>query len=326
MSNDSNIRIFYNSRIPDRLAALLNEMTPSGFELITLDSDDDADRLEKIRHAQVAVVAAKPLEEKILAAGKNLKLVHHQGVGFHDTVPVSAIKERGIRLAITPAGTTESVAEHTLMLMLATLRHLPFADSQMRQGKWLINELRLDSRELRFCKVGIIGMGRIGQAVAKLLKAFGASGCYYDPHARLPAEMEAELGFSAESLDGVLSKSQVLTLHVPLNEETKHIIDARALRLLPENSIIINAARGGLIDESALIKALDEGKLAGAGLDCFEQEPPDPTNPLLQNRKVVLTPHIAAGTRDAITEKWGCVYRNIQSFFADGTLDNEVRL
>ncbi len=326
MSSDSTIRVFYNSLIPERLATLLRELAPDGIELVTLDSDDDTDRLEKIRGAQVAVVAAKPLNEVLLPAAERLQLIHHQGVGYQDTLPLSAIKDRGIRLAITPGGTTESVAEHTLMLMLATLRHLPYADRQLRQGKWLINELRLDSRELRFCQVGIVGMGRIGQAVAKLLNAFGASGYYYDPEVSLSRTEEKRLGFARRDWDDVLRHAQILTLHVPLNANTRHLLDARAIGLLPPNAVVINAARGGLIDEQALDEALTLGKLAGAGLDCFEREPPHPSHPLLQRENVVLTPHIAAGTRDAITEKWRCIYRNIQSFFADGTLNDEIVL
>jgi phosphoglycerate dehydrogenase-like enzyme len=326
MSTDSRIRIFYNSWVPDDLASLLKSFLPEGFELVTLDSDNDADRMEKIRDAQIAVVAGKPLHPDVLRHAENLRLVHHQGVGYQDTMEVAALKQRGIRLAITPGGTTESVAEHTLMLMLAALRHLPYADSQLRQGNWLINDLRLDSRELRFCKVGIIGMGRIGQAVARLLKAFGTTGCYYDPYISLPREEEERLGFVKKSFEETLSSSQIITLHIPCNKETRYCIDARAIDLMPDKAVIINAARGGLIDEKALVTALKQGRLAAAALDCFEKEPPDTGNELLQLDNVVLTPHIAAGTRDAITEKWRFIYRNIQSFVERGTLENEINL
>ncbi|MCB1123939.1 MAG: 2-hydroxyacid dehydrogenase [Verrucomicrobiae bacterium] len=326
MSGSSKVGIFYNSQIPERLAILLRDMLPDGFELITLETDDDSERREKIQDARIVVVAAKPLREEILEAGSNVKLVHHQGVSFQDTLPLAAMKARGIRLAITPGGTTESVAEHTIMLMLAALRHLPYADSQLRQDQWLINELRLDSRELRFCRVGIVGMGRIGQAVARLLNAFGTTGSYYDPQVALPKEEERRLGFEKQDLETVLRSSQILTLHVPCNEHTRHIIDEKAMSLLPDKAVIINAARGGLIDEIALLAALSTGKLGAVALDCFEQEPPDPKSGLIQHPNVVLTPHIAAGTRDAITEKWRFMYRNMVSFTQSGHLENEIAL
>lgn len=326
MGSNSQIRIFYNSWVPEELSALLKSMLPDGFELLTLDRDDDEDRFEKIMKAQIAVVAAKPLTASVLNYATQLQLVHHQGVGYQDTLDVDALKQKGIRLAITPGGTTESVAEHTLMLMLAALRHLPYADSQLRKGKWLINELRLNSRELRFCKAGIIGMGRIGQAVARLLKAFGTSGCYYDPYITLSKEREQELGFVKKDFDQVLSAAQVLTLHVPCNNETRYCIDERAINLMPDKAVIVNAARGGLIDEKALLEALLTGRLRAAALDCFEQEPPSKNNRLFQLPNLVVTPHIAAGTRDAITEKWRFIYSNIQTFVARGELENEITL
>jgi len=308
------------------LAALLRSLLPEGFDLITLDSDDNGERKDRIKEVDIAIVAAKPLDSSVLDAASKIRLVHHQGVGYQDTLDLKALKDRGIRVAITPGGTTESVAEHTIMLMLAALRHLPLADSQLRKGNWLINELRLDSREMRFCSVGIIGMGRIGQAVARLLKAFGSSGFYYDPYITLPKAVEQELGFAKRDFDQVLAKAQLLTLHVPCNDETRHCIDERAINLMPEKAVIVNAARGGLIDEKALLKALESGRLGAAALDCFEQEPPSLDNKLLQLPNIVVTPHIAAGTRDAIIAKWRFIYSNIQSFVTQGELENEVSL
>lgn len=326
MKSNSRIQIYYNSWIPDGLATLLRSLLPDGVDLLTLDRDDDENRFEKIKEAQIAVVAAKPLADSVLDIASQLQLVHHQGVGYHDTINLKTLKQKSIRLAITPGGTTESVAEHTLMLMLAALRHLPYADSQLRKGKWLINELRLDSRELRFCTVGIIGMGRIGQAVARLLKAFGTSGYYYDPYITLSKELEQELGFVKKDFDETMSSSQIITLHVPCNDETRHCIDERTINLMPGKAVIINAARGGLIDENALLEALESGRLGAAALDCYEEEPPSQDNKLFQLPNIVVTPHIAAGTRDAITEKWGFIYSNIQTFIASGKLENEIIL
>lgn len=319
-------KIFYNSWVPREMGEFLRGLLPEGLELVTLEADSDEERRERIAEAEVAVVAAKPLAKEVLAAGRSLRLAHHQGVGYQDTLDVGALKDRGIRLAITPVGTTESVAEHTVMLMLAVLRRLCYADSQLREGKWLINELRLQSRELRFCRVGIVGMGRIGQAVARRLKAFGVSGAYYDPVAALGEAEERELGFARKDFDELLRESDIVTLHLPCTEETRHCMDRRAVGLLREGAVLVNAARGGLVDEVALHEALRSGRLGGAALDCFEREPPDRKNPLLALPNVVLTPHIAAGTRDAIEEKWRFIYRNASGFLRDGTLENEVKL
>jgi len=169
-------------------------------------------------------------------------------------------------------------------------------------------------------------MGRIGQAVATLLRAFGASGNYYDPFVALPEERERELGFSKKEFGEVLRSSDILTLHLPGAEGNRRCIDERAIGLLPEKAIVINAARGGLIDEGALVRALRSGKLGGAGLDCFEGEPLGRESPLLAFPNVALTPHIAAGTRDAFVEKWRFVFRNVQGFLRTGELESEVRL
>ena len=251
--------------------------------------------------------------------------MHHQGVGFQDTIDLRALAARNIRLALTPSGTTEGVAEHTVLMMLAVLKLLPFADRELREGRFHINALRPDSRELRGMTIGYVGMGRIAQAVAARLAAFDTRGLYYDAAGALPDAREKALAVSHTSLAELLARSDLVSLHVPLTQETRHIIDAPALQRMRRGAYVINTARGGLIDEAALLRALESGHLAGAALDVFEQEPPQASG-LFALRNVVVTPHISAGTRDALATKMRALFANVERFGRGEPLVDEVDL
>ena len=181
-------RVFYNSHADDALYAMIREATRSRFELVTLDHDDDDERVRKLSDVEAILVASTPLTRKLIDAAPKLEFVHHQGVGYQDTVDTAALAVRNIPLAITPTGTTVGVAEHAIMLIISVLRRIPFADSELRQGRFHVNALRPVSRELSGRTVGLVGMGRIGQAVAERLKPFGVTMIYYDP---LPQSLAA---------------------------------------------------------------------------------------------------------------------------------------
>jgi len=263
---------------------------------------------------------------EFIAAAPALKLVHHQGVGYQDTVDAEALKQRKIALALTPAGTSIGVAEHTLLLALAVCKRLPFADNELRQGRWHINSLRPYSVEVAGRTVGYVGMGRIGQETAARFKAFGTAGIYYDPHVALSKEREETLGLNRVEWIELLAAADIITLHVPSGDATYHMIDEDALRQMKPNAIVINTARGSVIDEAALCSALQAGRIAGAGLDVFETEPFRPDNPLAAMSNVVLTPHISAGTRDALKTKMRALFQNVQRFFKGETMENQVHL
>lgn len=315
--------VLYLSHAKPDVYDIIREAMPAGYELLTLEQDSDDERRSKIRDVEVAIVAAYPLRKAVIDAARALRLVHHQGVGYQDTVDYAVLAERGIGLALTPAGTTEVVAEHTILLLLAILKRLPFADRELRQGRWHINTLRPVSRELRGMTIGYIGMGRIGQAVASRLAAFGTSGLYFDPKVRLGADRETSLNLRAASLDDLLAQSDAVTLHLPASAETKHLIGPVALARMKRGAYLVNTSRGSLVDETALLAALKEGRLAGAGLDVFETEPPG-ANPLFALENVVVTPHISAGTRDALAEKMRSVFSNIERFYRGQPLENQV--
>jgi phosphoglycerate dehydrogenase-like enzyme len=316
-------RTFYNSCGDAALYGLIREAAAGCCELVTLERDDDGERIEKLRDADVVIVAATPFTRKLIAAAPKLEFVHHQGVGYHDTIDTEALAERRIPVAITPGGTTVGVAEHTVMLILAMLRRLPFADAELRRGRFHINTLRPVSRELRGRTVGLLGIGRIGRAVAQRLQPFEVRLIYSDV-VFLPPDAEKRLGVERRSFEALLTEADIISLHVPLTATTRDIIDDAALARMRPGAFLVNTSRGGLVDEAALVSALQRGRLAGAALDVFNPEPPQPGNLLYAMPNVVLTPHVAAGTRDAFMEKMRFIFANLQRFWRSEPVENLV--
>ncbi|MBO1074781.1 2-hydroxyacid dehydrogenase [Roseomonas marmotae] len=319
-------RVLYLSYAPDKVYALWRARMPDGCELMTLSSNDDAERLEKLAIADAVIVAPAVLKPEWVPLAPRLRLVQHQGVGWEGETPIAALRERGIRLAINPLGTPEVVSEHALSLIFACLRHIPRADAAMRRGEWLGTAIRPISRNLRGRTVGIVGMGRIGSAVAALLQPFGVRGLYTDPAVQLPEGLELALGFRRVPLDVLLRESDVVTLHLPATPATHHLINDNTLATMKPEAVLVNCARGAVVDEAALARALSNGTIRAAGIDVFEPEPPLPDNPLLKLDNAVLTPHIAAGTLDAMMAKVEGATANLGRFFRDGSLENEIDL
>ena len=319
-------RVLYLSHAPEDIYDVARRMAGDNIDLVLLPDNDEANRCAALADCDAVVVASYRLTAQHLAAAKKLQLVHHQGVGWHDTTDWQGIRDRDIKLAITLSGSTISVAEHTLMLMLAACKHLCYADSRLRQGEWLVNALRTRSAEIMGKTVGIIGMGRIGLQVAERLVPFGIRGLYCDPNVQLDSATEQRLNMKKTDFNTLIAQSDIVSLHLPLMASTHNIISANVIEKMKAGSILINAARGGLVDEAALDAALRRGHLQSAGLDVFEGEPPKPDNGLLSNPACILTPHIAAGTKDALEQKLASVFANISNFFDCKSLENEVDL
>lgn len=318
--------ILYLSHAPDATYALLRRFMPQGFRLLTLSADDDTQRFALLPQADAVIVGAHRLRAEYIRAAPRLKLCQHQGVGWHDTVDAAALKAQGARLAITPLGTAETVAEHALLLMLASMRHLARADASARRGEWLVNALRPISRSLRGRRVGLVGMGRIGSAVAALLQPFKVTGFYCDPYARMPEGLENALGFSRVDLPTLLAESEVVSLHVPATVETSGMIRAETLALMRPGSFLVNTCRGPVVVLDDLVAALRSGHLAAAGLDVFEPEPLPAPHPLYDLPNVVVTPHTAAGTIDTMEVKAREAMVNIGRFFQGLPMRDEVEL
>ncbi|ARS53764.1 hydroxyacid dehydrogenase [Kushneria konosiri] len=250
------------------------------------------------RHDPVGIVSRMGrFGAEAVAAGRSLKVISKHGAGV-DNIDVDAATHHGVQVIRAAGGNAVSVAEHAVALMFATVKRLLPLDAGMRQGRW--EKAEFLGRELSGMRLGLVGGGAIAAAVVRIVKGMGLDVAVYDPY----ASPEAIRSLGAEPIDDIdtlLSRSDIVSLHCPLTEANAHLLDARTLALMPKDSYVINTSRGGLIDEKALLAALENGHIAGAGLDTFEREPPEGVNPLAGSERVILTPHIAGVTEEAGT-------------------------
>lgn len=253
-----------------------------------------ADLLNVLPGHQALVVRSRTkVTAPVVAAGTDLRVVGRAGVGV-DNIDLSAARERGLIVVISPLGASVAVAEHTIALMLALARNVVAADASMKQGKWEKNAFK--GTELNRKTLSLLGLGRIGVEVAQRASAFGMKVLAYDPYLS-EAEIQ-ERGARAASLEEALAQADYLSLHLPLTEETRSLIGASAFARMKPGARLVCAARGGVVDEDALRAALDEGKLAGAALDVFANEPPL-AGSIATHLRVIATPHVGAQTEEA---------------------------
>jgi D-3-phosphoglycerate dehydrogenase len=251
--------------------------------------------LAAIAEADALIIrSATKVDAAMLNAAGNLKLIARAGVGV-DNVDVDTATARGVVVMNTPEGNTIATAEHAFGLMLALARHIPASEASLRAGKW--DRKSYMGVELRGKTLGIIGFGRIGRAIAKRALAFEMTVIASDPY--IPADIVADLGVELVTLDEVYARADFITLHALITDETRDMINKDSLGKMKRGVRLINAARGALINEFDLADAIKSGHVAGAALDVFAQEPPEPTNPLIGLPGVVHTPHLAASTEDA---------------------------
>lgn len=252
-------------------------------------------KLEQAEGADIFIPGGVRVDAALLdRLGPNLKAVCRPGIGV-DTVDLDAAAERGILVINTPDAPTESTAEHAVALLMAVAKRVMVGDMSLR-GDSTIQRSDMLGTELLDRTLGVVGYGRIGRRVAEIC-ALGLrmNVMVYDPFVDIKQPTPERITLT-DDLDGLLRQSNFVTLHVPLLPSTRHTMNERTIRLMPQGSYLINASRGPVVDEAALIKALQDGHLAGAGLDVFDPEPPKPDNPLLKMKNVVVTPHIASGT------------------------------
>ncbi|RME22920.1 MAG: phosphoglycerate dehydrogenase [Deltaproteobacteria bacterium] len=297
----------------------LNLLRREGFD-VRVELGPEPDRLiELVEDAHGLIVrGATRVTAKVLEASRALKIVGRAGSGV-DNIDLAAATARGVVVVNTPGGNSVSVAELALGLMLACARKICHADGRLKSGQWVKKECR--GIELNGKTIGIVGMGRIGRQVAKRAVAFGMKVLGYDPF--IAKEKISELGAEPVDLPDLLERSHVVTLHVPLTERSRAIIDAEAISRMRSDAILINTSRGGLVDERALLEALDSGRLWAAGLDAFENEP-NPLPELVGHPRVVATPHIGASTREAQEQVGYHVASTIADYLLRGELRNAV--
>ncbi len=238
----------------------------------------------------IIVRSRTKLPAEVLETAPNLRVIGRAGIGV-DNIDVKKATEMGIPVVNAPTGSTVSVAELTMGMMLSLARHIPRADRTMKEGKW--EKKRLKGVELYEKTLGLIGVGRIAREVAKRARAFGMTVIGYDPY--VPENVAREAGVELVSLEKVLTDSDFVSIHTALTPETRGLIGEEELKKMKNTAYLINCARGGIADENALYRALKEGWIKGAALDVYEKEPPE-GSPLLGLDNVILTPHIGAST------------------------------
>ncbi|HDI73216.1 MAG: hypothetical protein DRO76_03060 [Candidatus Altiarchaeales archaeon] len=283
------------------------------FADVTLDFGiSPKDLIKKIPDYDALIVrSATKVTEDVIKAG-NLKIIGRAGVGL-DNIDVDAAKKRGIKIVNSPEASTISVAELVFGSLIALMRKIIHAHHSMKEGKW--ERSRFEGNELYGKTLGIVGFGRIGKEVAMRARVFGMNVLAYDPHITEEDCREFNIKYCME-LDDLIKDSDVITLHVPLTKETKNLINEERLKLMKESAVLVNIARGGIVNEDSLYRALKENKIKGAVLDVFESEPPE-GSPLLSLNNVVLTPHLGASTEEAQINAGMVVVEKIRNFFRD---------
>ncbi len=301
------------------------EVTPPPALSIAYTAPDDPQLAGLLRDARALVIpAVGPKLAPDLFAGSAVRLVQVTGAGV-DRLDVIAMKEFGIPVCNVVGGSNEAVAEYALASALVLLRRFAWADCEIRAGNYAAFRARMVDDSLRGVQgltVGIVGFGNIGLSVARAFRHMGAAIVYCDP---APADPKAAAGLDAKplSLDDLLATADVVTLHVPLLPETRGLIGKAELARMKPDAILVNAARGGVVDEAALADALASGRLGGAALDVYESEPPPDSNPLLllegeAARRVLFTPHIAGVTRQSWARLFGLAWENVERVVLHG--------
>jgi len=266
----------------------------AGLEVVVRDKEKDGPIEDQIKGFDCVVVrSATKITREVIEAADNLKLVVRAGVGL-DNVDQEAAKAKGVEVQNTPEAPTVSVAELVFALMFALARNVTQADSSMKNERW--EKKKLTGTELWNKTLGIIGFGRIGCEVAARAKAFDMDILCYDVIDI--DQLCADLGTRRSGLEELITNADYITLHVPLVPQTKNMIGEKEFKMMKKSAFLINTARGGVVDEKALLKALNEGDIAGAALDVFESEPPHDWE-LVKHPRIVATPHLASSTKEA---------------------------
>ncbi len=291
----------------DRIRAGL----PALIEVVAVADASDEELERHISDADVLLVGRRSIDDRLLDLAPNVRFIQKSNAGY-DMIDIEALKRRGVIMANNAGGNSTPVAEYTVMMMLALLKRLVPSVEATRSGRWPRGEFS-GSGDLEGSHVGIIGFGAIGQAVAARLQGFGAIQRYYARH-RVPVEVEERLHVThASSLQELLTGSSIVTVHASLNAQNARFLGDAEFAMMPEGALFINAARGGLVDEGALVRALQSGHLGGAAVDVYDKEEPG-HNPLYDLPNVLVTPHSGASSRLAPARSLGIVLQNIAAF------------
>ena len=310
--------------------AILEYIHPSGINLLKKNSTFNFEIIEniskenlinKLPNFDAISLRVTKLDNDIISKCKNLKIISRHGVGY-DNVDLSSLKSNNITLAITATANATSVAEHVMFMILNISKGIDMYDSAVRNGQFLRKDQYNKTFELWNKNFLIVGFGRVGKILIKRCLGFEMKVYVYDPFVD-EKTIKSFGGIKVSDFNGSLKDMDYTSIHLPLNDKTKNLINLSNLKTMKKNSIIINTSRGGIINENNLDEALNKGFIFGAGLDVFEKEPPDINNPLLKNKKVLLSPHSSTFTEEC-TERMGKeTIQNIIDFF-ENKLDQSM--
>jgi D-3-phosphoglycerate dehydrogenase len=275
-----------------------------------------------IRDAEGLVIrSGTKVTAEVIAAAEKLRVIGRAGIGV-DNVDVPAASARGIVVVNTPEGNNITTAEHAIALLVALARHIAQATASMKAGKW--EKGRFEGTELYNRTLGLIGIGNIGRIVADRARGLGMRVIASDPH--IAPEVAQKLDVELVPLDELLRRADVISVHVPKTKETTGLLGREAFKKVRPGVLLVNAARGGIVDEAALLEALNDGRVAGAALDVFEKEPPPADHPLIRHDKVICTPHLGASTEQAQLNVSIAVAEQVRDFLTDGVIRNAVNV
>ena len=306
-------------------------LSPRGLDILKSSEVIEVDVKTGLKHEALkeiignydalVVRSATQVNADLLAAGTKLKVIGRAGIGV-DNVDLDASTKRGVVVMNTPSGNATTTAEHTLAMMFAIARHIPQATASMKAGKW--EKKKFEGRELVSKTLGLLGLGNIGRIVADRALGLKMRVVVYDPF--LPEERIRAVGAEPVTLYDLLKQSDFLSVHTPISNATRGIIGEDAFDKMKPGVFIINCARGGIIDEDALLRALDNGKVAGAALDVFNEEPVPANHPLVMHPKVICTPHLGASTEEAQEKVAIDIAHQVIAFLRKGELTNTVNV
>lgn len=306
------MKILLTNHYEGKPAEIIKSAVPDGFELEMLESVSQQELEGKVKEADYLLVSGRlKINRTVLENAQNIKMIQRTGVGL-DSIDLEYIRNHDVPFYVNKGVNAQSVAEHTILLMLASLRNLVEINENTKRGIWKKQAQGVCTHELCGKTVGLIGMGAIGRKVAGMLKAFGAE-VFYNDVSKMKQEDENTLGIKFSTREEIIEKSDVISLHCPLTDDTRHMINDRAVNKMKNAVILINTARGGLIDEAALINGIKNGKIAGAGIDVYEKEPVD-NSEVLNLQNVITTPHIGGVTYDSFYQMMYQAMRNIEMF------------
>ena len=306
--------LFFSSLAAD-LTSILTRSAPPHFDVAVHPVNlNEEQQKELVQDADFLILFTNRPSDAVLRSARQLKLIQMVGAGY-DGMNMDLCRDMGVPVANNGGTNAIDAAEHALMLMLAAYRRLPEMDRNVRSDRWKAIDSGATTYTIEGKTVGIVGLGNIGQRVARLLNHFGAKLLFFDAFPP-PVDVQQSLGIEQVGLDELLQRADIVTLHVPLSSSTRNLIGARELAMMKSTATLINTCRGPVVDEAALTEALRRRQIRCAGLDVLDKEPPDPGNPILQLDNVIFTPHAAGVTYDTWARRGEFIFRNLQRVWA----------